>query len=235
VNLNQSGRGKNKCLMFKHQIVRPQHVRHMQQLPALQKSLYEAVAWNHDGEAVAELVRNGVEIDYVHPDTGHTALYNACMCDRPRAIEVLLQHGADPNRRLTYHSPVDGRVEADRIVLHYVSSADAAAVLIKAGADVNAADAADTTPLMCAAFHGHVEVVSALLAAGASPLARQKKRRGRKARTALELAESKMEFFQEAVRQATQDKNRDASERRLKCYEKIRDILTEAESRTAAA
>jgi ankyrin repeat protein len=145
----------------------------MEELPALQKSLYEAVAWNHDGEAVAELVRKGVEIDYVHPHTGSTALYNVCMCDRPRAIEVLLQHGADPNRRLTYHSPVDGRVEADRIALHYVSSADAAAVLIKAGADVNAADAADTTPLMCAAFHGHAEVVRALLAAGALPLARQ--------------------------------------------------------------
>lgn len=207
----------------------------MEELPALQKSLYEAVAWNHDGEAVAELVRKGVEIDYVHPHTGSTALYNACMCDRPRAIEVLLQHGADPNRRLTYHSPVDGRVKADRIALHYVSSTDAAAVLIKAGADVNAADATGTTPLMCAAFHGHTEVVRGLLAAGALPMARQQKRRGRKARTARELAESKIEFFQEAIRQAVADKNREAADRRLHCYEEIRDILLEAESRVVAA
>ena len=207
----------------------------MQEPPALQSSLYKAVSWNQDGEAVAELVRKGAEIDYVHPHTGHTALYNACMCDRPRAIEVLLQHGADPNRRLTYRSPVDGRVEADRIALHYVSSADAAAVLIKAGADVNAADATGTTPLMCAAFHGHVEVVRALLAAGASSVARQQKRRGHKARTARELAESKIEFFQEAVRQATKDKNREASEQRLRCYEEVRDILIKAESQIAAA
>jgi hypothetical protein len=207
----------------------------MQEPSTLQTSLYKAVSWNQDGEAVAELVRKGAEIDYVHPHTGHTALYNACMCNRPRAIEVLLQHGADPNRRLTYHSPVDGRIEADRIVLHYVSSADAASVLIRAGADVNAADATGTTPLMCAAFHGHVEVVKTLLAAGASPVALQQKRRGHKARTARELAESKIEFFREAVRQATQDKNREASERRLRCYEEIRDILVEAESKSTAA
>ena len=59
---------------------------------------------------------------------------------------------------------------------------------------------------MCAAFHGHAAVVRAFLAVGASPLARQQKRRGHKARTARELAESKVEFFQEAVRQAVADK-----------------------------
>lgn len=196
----------------------------MQEPPELQKSLYKAVSWKQDGEAVAELVRKGAEIDYVHPHTGHTALYNACMCDRPRAIEILLQHGADPNRRLTYRSPVDGRVEADRITLHYVSSANAAAVLIKAGADVRAADVIGTTPLMCAAHHGHVEVVRVLLAAGASSLARQQKRRGHKACTARELAESKVEFWREA-----------GSDDRLRCYEEIRDILIEAESQKAAA
>ncbi len=46
----------------------------MEELPALKKSLYEAVTRNHDGEVVYELVRKGVEIDYVHPYTGHTAL-----------------------------------------------------------------------------------------------------------------------------------------------------------------
>ncbi len=207
----------------------------VQELPELQTSLYKAVSWNHDGEAIAELVRNGAEIDYVHPHFGHTALYSACMCDRPRAIEMLLRHGADPNRRLTYRSPVDGRVEADRIALHYVSSVEAAAVLISAGADVNAADATGTTPLMCAAFHGHKNVVRALLAAGASPLVRQQKRRGRKAHIARELAESKIEFFREAIRQAVAHKNREAADRRLQCYEEIRSILLEAESKYTAS
>lgn len=207
----------------------------MEELPSLQSRLYEVVSWNQNGEAIPDLVRDGAQVDYVHPSYGHTALHNACKCDRPRAIEMLLKHGADPNRRFTYHSPVDGRVEADRIALHYVSSVDAAAVLIRAGADVNAADATGTTPLMCAAFHGHTEVVRAFLTAQASPLARQQKRRGHKARTARELVESKVEFFQEAVRQAVADKNREAAERRLRCYEEIRDILLEAESRVVAA
>src|SRR5690242_13466114 len=97
----------------------------MENLPSLQSRLYQVVSWNQDGEAIPDLVRDGVQIDYVHPSYGHTALHNACKCDRPRAIDMLLKHGADPNRRFTYRSPVDGRVEADRIALHYVSSADA--------------------------------------------------------------------------------------------------------------
>ena len=90
--------------------------------------------------------------------------------NRVQTVQALLQHGASPNQRITFRSPVVGRVEADRIALHYVSSAEAAAALISAGADVNAADVAGTTPLMCAAFHGHTAVVRALVAAGASPL-----------------------------------------------------------------
>jgi hypothetical protein len=202
----------------------------MQEIPQLQKSLYEDVSWNHDGEAVPELIRKGAQIDYVHPAYGHTALYSACQCDRPIAIEMLLQHGADPNRRFTYHSPVDGRVEADRVALHYASSPEAVAVLIEAGADANAADAVGTTPLMCAAFHGHTGAVRALLASGASPTAHQQKRRGRKSCTARELAESKSRFWRKAVC----DENREAAESRLRCYEEIRDILLDAESRTTA-
>jgi ankyrin repeat protein len=207
----------------------------MEELPPLQKILYEAVSWNRDGETIPELVRDGVQIDYAHPNWGHTALHNACKCDRPRAIEMLLKHGADPNYRFTYHSPVDGRVEADRIALHYVTSVDAAALLIGAGADVNATDAIGTTPLMCAALHGYADVVRALLVAGASPVARQQKRRGRKARIARELTESKIEFFREAIRQTIADKNRETLERRLRCYVEIRDILLDAESRFVAA
>jgi hypothetical protein len=202
----------------------------MPELPELQKRLYEDVTWNHDGEAIPELVGKGVEIDFVHPKFGHTALYNACQCDRPIAIEMLLQHGADPNRRFTYHSPVDGRVEADRVALHYASSPEAVAALIGAGADVNATDAVGTTPLMCAAFHGHTGAVRALLAAGASPTARQQKRRGRKSSTAREMAESKARFWRKAV----SDENREAAESRLRCYEEIRDTLLGAESRSTA-
>ena len=204
----------------------------MQKLPEPYQSLFEAMLWDSGAEAVPELVRKGADLSYCDPNTGRTALYAATIANRPRAVEALLQHGANPNQRFTYRSPVDGRVEADRIALHYAHSTEVAAAHIKAGADVNTADVAGTTPLMRAAFHGHTVVVRLLLAAGASPLARQQKRRGRKARTARELVESKIEFFQEAVRQAVTDENREACERRLQCYVDIRDILLEAESGT---
>lgn len=203
----------------------------MQKLPELYQSLFEAVLWDCGAEAIPELVRKGADLSFRDPNTGRTALYAATMSNRVRAIEALLQHGANPNQRFTYRSPVDGRVEDDRVALHYASSGDAAAVLIRAGADVSVVDASGTTPLMCAAFHGHIAVVKALLTAGAMPLACQQKRRGRKAHTARELAESKVEFFREAIC----DKNREVAERRLRCYEEIRDILSEAERGVVAS
>lgn len=203
----------------------------MQTLPEPYQSLFEAMLWDCGAEAIPELVRKGADLSYCDPHLGRTALYAATIANRARTVEALLQHGASPNQRFTYRSPVDGRVEADRVALHYASSAEAAAALIRAGADVNAADAAGTTPLMRAAFHGHTAVVRALLGAGASPLARRQKRRGRKAHTARELAESKIEFFRAAIC----DKNRESAERRLRCYEEIRDVLLEAERRVVVA
>lgn len=202
----------------------------MQKLPEPYQSLFEAMLWDCGAEAVPELVRKGADLSYCDPNTGKTALYAATISQRVKTIEALFRHGARPNQRFTYHSPVDGRIEADRIALHYVSSAETAAAHIRAGADVNAADAKGTTPLMCAAFHGHIDVVKALLAANASPLACQKKQRGRKANTARTLAEPKIEFFREAARQAINDTNRKLVEERMRCYEEIQAILREAEN-----
>ncbi len=199
---------------------------HMQILPEPYQSLFGATLWDAGAEAIPTLVAKGADLSYQEPDTGRTALYAGTINNRLRVVEALLQHGAAPNQRFTYRSPVDGRVEAERVALHYASSAEVATALIRAGADVNATDAAGTTPLMCAAFHGHTPVVRELLAAGASPLARQQKRPRRKAYTARELAESKVEFWRDHIHQ-----NREAAERRLKCYEEIRNLLLEAERR----
>jgi len=197
----------------------------MQKLPEPYQSLFEAILWDCGAEAIPELVQKGADLNYRDPHTGRTSLFTATMSDRIRTVEALLRHGADPNQRFTYRSPVDGRHEADRVALHYASSAEIAAALIRAGADANAADAAGTTPLMCAASHGRTPVVRALRAAGASPLAQQQKESGHKAHTAREFVESKIEFFREAIC----DKNREAVERQLRCYEDIRDILLESE------
>jgi ankyrin repeat protein len=194
-------------------------------LPEPYQSLFEATLWEVGAEAIPKLIDKGADLGYCDPSTGRTALYAATIASRLRVVEALLHHGAPPNQRFTYRSPVDGRLEAERVALHYASSADVAVALIGAGADVNAVDATGTTPLMCAAFHGHPTVVRALLAAGASPLARQQKRRGRKRYTARELAESKIEFWRDNIC----GQNREAAQRRLQCYEEIRDALLKAE------
>jgi ankyrin repeat protein len=197
----------------------------MHQLPEPYQSLFDTVLWDCGAEAIPELVRKGADLSYCDPRMGRTALYAATIGDRVRVVEALLAHGANPNQRFAYRSPMGDRIERDRVALHYASSAGAASALIRGGADVNVPDAIGTTPLMCAAFHGHTSVVRVLLAAGGAPLARQHKRRGRKARTARELAVSKVEFFQEAIRGTPNE----AAERRLRCYEEIRDILLELE------
>jgi hypothetical protein len=199
-------------------------------LPDPYQSLFEAVLWDCGAEAVPELVGKGADLSYCDPNTGRTPLYAATIADRVRCVEALLQYGANPNQRFTYRSPVYGRIEAELIALHYAGSAGVAEALIKAGADVNAVDAIGTTPLMCAAFHGHTVVVRALLAAGASSLARQQKRRGRKARTARELTDVKVEFFQKAIRERLHMK----AEEQLSCYKEIGDMLLKAEGRAAA-
>lgn len=202
----------------------------MQKLPEPYQSLFEAMLWDCGAEAVPELVRKGADLNYVDPYLGRTPLYAACITDRVRTIEALLQHGADPNKRFTYGSPVDGRVEGDVTALMYAVSPEAASALIRAGAEVKATDANGTTPLMRAAFYGRPAVVRLLLEAGAQPLARQTKRRGRKSQTARELAESKLEFFTKAT--APDKREGDAVIHR---YDEVRRILIEAEGRATVA
>jgi ankyrin repeat protein len=200
----------------------------MQNIPEPYRTLFDVVSTDCQPDAIPDLIRKGAKLDYLDPNNGRTILYAAVRANRIRAVEVLIKHGADPNQRFTYRSPVDGSIETDRVVFHYVLSPEMLSVLLAAGGNINATDAIGTTPLMCAAFHGHVSVVRALLAAGANPGARQDKQQVRKAPSALELAEVKMRFFQNFVG----DANPGLTRSRLRCYGEIRDLLHEAESKT---
>jgi ankyrin repeat protein len=191
--------------------------------------LFGAAIQESGAETVVRLIEAGADPNCEEEQfgTGRTPLYAACLSNRVKVIEALLNQGADPNKRFIYRSPVDGRVEADAVAIHYASSAEAVKLLVNAGADVNAAGKTGITALMRAAFNGKVDAVRALLEAGASPFTRQNKRRGRAAMTARELAESKIEFWKEHI----DDSNRGKIEENIKRYETCRELLLAAEAK----
>ncbi len=198
----------------------------MQNIPEPYRTLFEVVSTDCRPDAIPELIRKGANLDYTDPNNGRTFLYAAVRANRIRAVEALIRLGADVNQRFTFRSPVDGGIETDRVVMHYVLSPEMLSVLLNAGADINAIDAIGTTPLMCAAFHGNLSVVQALLAAGADALARQDKQHVRRAPSARDLAEVKIQFFEKFIAEA----NRQLTESRLRCYGQIRDLLLRAEA-----
>jgi uncharacterized protein len=189
------------------------------------EQLFQAAARN-DAVSVKEMIAAGADPDFVSEKFGHIPLYNACISGAADSVKALIEAGANPNLRFTYRSPVDGRVEANLVALIHTRTAEVAKILIAAGADVNAADANGTTPLMCAAFNGKLAIVEILLQAGASPLLRQIKRAKRKSHTARELAESKIQFLTEVM----DDSNRTTVEKRLTEYREVQKRLLKAES-----
>ena len=112
---------------------------------------------------VRELLDHGGEADGRTPD-GFTPLHLAAFFGAPRVAAVLLERGADPGavagnpmRVQPLHSAAAGRHR------------DIAALLVAAGADVDARQREGFTPLLAAALHGDVELARILLAAGADP------------------------------------------------------------------
>lgn len=188
-----------------------------------QNKLFRAII-EDDSRIVEEAIREGADANGVDPLTGRTPLYAACSSNRIHAIESLLRHGADPNKRLTYRSPVDKRVENDVVALHYVSSPEAAKAMLKAGANVNLVDANGGTALTRAASNGHLEVVKTLLASGASLYGEHTGEPAKTACMALKLVDSKIELWKKLN-----------AKPRQQIYEEIRRILVEAESRASVA
>lgn len=97
---------------------------------------------------------------------GFSALHYAGFFGRPEVARLLLDRGADPNVWATggqdvqpLHSAVAGSHE------------DVAAMLVAAGADVNARQGHEYTPLMGAAQNGLTATVDLLLAHGVDPKA----------------------------------------------------------------
>jgi hypothetical protein len=107
---------------------------------------------------------------------GETALHKAVQGRQPRAVEALLQMGADPNIRSGLSGCAAGRqpgmswTPIFRAALFGLT--DVVRMLVQAGAQVNAVGSVGWTPLHYAAAWAHNHTVAALLQFGADPLAR---------------------------------------------------------------
>jgi len=155
---------------------------------ALHKAVFE-----DDAKEVRRLLKAGVPID-AHPAHGNTPLRTACQISALRALRVLLEHGTDPNERITFRSQIDGRVEEGFTPLMYASNPALIDVLVKYGADVNAVSATGLSALMLFAHYGEAPAVETLLAHGADATLRQPKGPGGSGKSAREFSQESLKF-----------------------------------------
>ena len=95
-----------------------------------------------------------------HPN-GRTLLDEAVATDRPDIVKWLLERGADPNRNVAGISPLHRAAQK--------AGPETVAILLSAGAIVDATNPAGETPLYLAMRPGCGAVVEKLLQAGANP------------------------------------------------------------------
>jgi ankyrin repeat protein len=119
--------------------------------------LFSAAATGNTARLDALLSARPTAIDEYGPD-GWTALALAAHFNQGDAVRLLLKHGADlivrsrnSNGNTPLHAALAGR------------SPETARLLLAAGADVNAADAAGWTPLHLAVDSGSTELVQLIL------------------------------------------------------------------------
>ena len=127
--------------------------------------VFDASALGDTGR-VAELLDEDYQRVSAWSSDGFTPVHLAVFFGHPKTAELLLRHGADPDvvsrNPMTVrplHSAVAGR------------DAEAVAVLVSSGANVNAPSHGGFTPLLEAAQNGDRRIVELLLAAGADPAA----------------------------------------------------------------
>ncbi|ADV67893.1 ankyrin repeat domain-containing protein [Deinococcus maricopensis] len=127
---------------------------------------FEAAATGH-AEVLQPLLDADPRLVAAFSADGFTLLGLAAFFGQVEVARALIARGADVNvasrnglQVTPLHSAVAGR------------HADLAALLLDAGADVNARQHGGFTPLMGAAQNGHADLVRALLARGADPAAR---------------------------------------------------------------
>jgi ankyrin repeat protein len=162
-----------------------------------------------DLATLASLLDSGYDPDLTHPRSGATALYNACFANQAEAVRMLLARGADPNKRITFRSSVDGRIEKDVVALMLASSTAVADLLLEAGADPGARDGQGRTVLMRLVGTAPSEVFKSLIRAGADVAAR-----ANDGSTAVDFVNKKLDWWRQF-----------APDRQLEHQEDLREIL----------
>lgn len=128
--------------------------------------LYEAAALGRLLE-VRDALRSDPESANSHAPDGHTPLGLACFFGHLEVAELLLSHGANPNRESRNFQRV--------APLHSAAAADSLAIvklLLDAGANPRKEQDTGFTALHSAAAHGNLEMVRLLLERGAKADAR---------------------------------------------------------------
>jgi ankyrin repeat protein len=161
---------------------------------ALRDELLRAILADNADE-LARLVAIGAEIG-ADPRHGNTAMKTASQSGSVRCIRALIALGANVNERITYRSPVDKRVEQDFTPLFYASEPGVIVTLAESGADINAVSSTGLSALMRFAHFGRAKHVEIMLRLGADASLRQNPKRGRKAQTALELAQESLKEWE---------------------------------------
>jgi ankyrin repeat protein len=181
--------------------------------------LFQAAAKN-DVAAIHHLVGSGVNPNSVS-HYGSTPLHNACMSGSLDAVRALVALGADPNLKYTYKSPVDGRVEADRVAIMATPSAEIAQFLMDNGSNPNAIDGGGNSVLMLAAQRNRPELVRVLISAGA-----RADMRNAKGYTAMDFASNTMQFYKECMKGGVNP----AAEKRVKELHEVLSLLKEQDT-----
>src|SRR4051794_21139608 len=129
-------------------------------------TVHEAAALGSVTRVEQLLADDATLVNSWSPD-GFQPLALACFFGRREAAELLLARGGEVNThaRHPFHvAPLHAALASPEPGF--------AAVLVAAGADVNAAQQAGSRPLHSAAFNGYVELTRLLLEHGADPSAR---------------------------------------------------------------
>ncbi len=126
------------------------------------------ILFDGDADGLERYLATGGDANAEHEGNPLLTLACSLALDYPRMVEVLVEHGADVNRR--------GRKgQIPLVTTSYLGAASTVALLLKAGARVNEADEdIGQTAFMAAAKGGHVEIMKQLVAHGAKAALKDK-------------------------------------------------------------